>query len=121
MTLKQSDLHLLAKEFAKDNRTPMWVVRRLVQTPISEIEIEYHTFAKSYTDFLLEQIELQPRGPEWTKVLASRYHAFQPVVGQLLLRVDAKNGDDDFVGHIRVLDSEIIHIEYFENNRTYTS
>lgn len=43
---------------------------------------------KDYLDFLREQIRLEPRGPEWTKVLTRRLDALQPYVGRKVILAD---------------------------------
>lgn len=45
----------------------------------SEVEgLELQTIDQSYLDFLREQIALEPRGPEWTALLAKRFTALAP-------------------------------------------
>ena len=36
------------------------------------------TFDQSYLDFLQEQIDLEPRGPEWTALMKARLDALTP-------------------------------------------
>ncbi|MBN9689329.1 MAG: hypothetical protein J0M24_03750 [Verrucomicrobia bacterium] len=38
-------------------------------------------FDQSYLDFLLEQIDLEPRGPEWTAILTARLTAISRFCG----------------------------------------
>lgn len=46
---------------------------------------ERHILHSSYLDFLREQIALEPRGPEWTKILHTRLASLAPFCGFPLL------------------------------------
>ncbi len=50
------------------------------------VEVEEHTITASYLAFLDEQIDLEPRGPEWSAVLRTRKGALEPFRGQSLIR-----------------------------------
>jgi hypothetical protein len=58
--------------------------------------IEETCFDESYIVFLEEQIELAPRGPEWTEILRRRREGLRPFCGVPLVS-----------GHIRVGNSRI--------------
>jgi hypothetical protein len=66
----------------------------------------------SYLLFLKEQIALEPRGPEWTKVLRKRLEALTGVCGTELMRGIVSEGDKNcFV----VIGSEPKEILYWES------
>lgn len=48
---------------------------------------EAHELDRSYLEHLEEQIDLEPRGKEWSEVLRNRLVALAPHVGENLLRV----------------------------------
>jgi len=47
-----------------------------------ELSIESKPLDASYIEFLKKQIELEPRGPEWTEILRRRMFALEPHVGK---------------------------------------
>ena len=53
--------------------------------------VEETSFDESYIDFLEEQIQLSPRGPEWTEILKRRRDGLRQFCGVTLLS-----------GHVRV-------------------
>lgn len=46
-----------------------------------------HVLKRDYLEFLDVQIRLEPRGPEWTKVLRRRREGLQPFLGRKYLMV----------------------------------
>src|SRR6266702_2128708 len=52
---------------------------------LTEPWIEEKTVAQDYMEFLLEQIHIDARGPEWKELLQQRLSALQPFVGKKVL------------------------------------
>lgn len=109
--MTQQDIAAVEKLLA-DSSTPAWVQEALTVTP-SEAEVERHIIDQSYLEFLAEQIDLEPRGSDWTRVLRARLDAFKPLVGQPLIRIAIARRDVQFVGHITADDLEVVHTEEF--------
>ena len=64
-----------------------------------------------YLDFLREQIELEPRGPEWTKVLKSRLFAMEPFVNKLLITATFYRLPDVATLLINPENGKVVHLE----------
>lgn len=60
------------------------------------IAIECDYITQSYLDFLELQIELEPRGPDWTQILRNRLVSSRPYVGQKSLSVSINRPSDSF-------------------------
>lgn len=67
---------------------PLWMRNSLSAEPnyINSTTIEEKLVKRDYLDFLEQQIELEPRGPEWTSQLQRWLNALAPYEGQPLLR-----------------------------------
>jgi hypothetical protein len=110
---------LALNRLATHQGTPDWAREILTAsaTPnvssTSSTEVEAHTIDPDYLKFLREQIDLAPRGPEWSSVLVARLGALQPFVGQPMLRIGVHRGATVFIGHLRASDLEVIHTEEF--------
>ena len=68
---------------------PKWAIKLLdstsdemVHPPRDFVSVESRVVSRSYLDFLNEQIELQPRGPEWNTVLQNRLNALKEWIGE---------------------------------------
>jgi hypothetical protein len=55
--------------------------------------VEEHQFDQTYIEFLDSQIQLEPRGPEWTHRLKRRKESLQPFCGMNLLRGGVKTSE----------------------------
>src|SRR4051812_17997161 len=79
---------------------PAWVVEVIDgdSTLLPEgVSLEDEYVDASYIEFLREQIDLAPRGPQWNQVLKTRMSALEPEVGQTLTRVAIRHGDAEFI------------------------
>jgi hypothetical protein len=98
-----------------DSRCPQWA-RDAVSKSDAQVEIDAHVIDESYLEFLAEQIEREPRGPGWTRILVARLEAFRPVVGQQLVRVQIACSGRLLIGHGRASELKVIHIEELETD-----
>lgn len=77
------------------------------------VELQEHCFDESYIEFLDEQIQLSPRGPEWSARLTRRRAALLPFCGVTLLRGRVQVGDADFTVEIETKTGTVIHWEEY--------
>lgn len=73
--------------------------------------IEQKAVAPDYLDFLREQIELNPRGAEWTALLKSRLAALEPFVGKPLVVATFHSKPYSATLRIRPDTNQMIHVE----------
>ena len=76
--------------------------------------LEEHRFNASYIEFLDTQIQLSPRGPEWTARLIRRRAALLPLCDVTLLRGRVRVGDLVFTVEIHPETRTVIHWEDYE-------
>ena len=110
---------LALNRLAAHQGTPDWAREILTASATQNVsstsstEIEAQTIDPDYLKFLREQIDLAPRGPEWSRVLVARLGALEPFVGHSMFRIGVHRGDANFIGHLRASDLEVIHTEEF--------
>ena len=80
----------------------------------SVLGLEQTTFDKSYLDFLDEQIELCPRGPEWNDRLRRRREAMAPFCNQNLLRGRIQTEDSEYWIKVDPDQKIVVHWEAYE-------
>ncbi len=73
--------------------------------------VEEKVLAPDYLDFLREQIELNPRGPEWLTLLKSRLAALEPFVDKRLLVATFHSKPHSALLRIHPETKEMIHVE----------
>ncbi len=78
--------------------------------------IEPTHFDESYLAFLVEQIELEPRGPEWTARLRTRLENLSPYVNRELTHCRLQYGHDDYTIYVEPLSGKVIHWEHDDNS-----
>ena len=78
--------------------------------------IEPSTFDESYLDFLSGQIELEPRGPEWSARLKVRRKNLSPYVNRELVYCRFQFGADDYSIYVEPLSGKVIHWEHYDNS-----
>ena len=83
----------------------------LMRDHASEVEVEEHQFDESYLAFLAKQIELSPRGPEWTAVLMRRRAALLPFCGVPLWRGSVRLAAVYFIVEIDPATGAFVHWE----------
>jgi len=76
--------------------------------------IEQSHFDESYIDFLDSQIQLSPRGPEWTARLRKRRDALQPYCGVELLQGVVRIGNKRICVYAHPSLRLIVHWEEYE-------
>jgi hypothetical protein len=76
--------------------------------------LEEHRFDSSYIEFLDTQIDLSPRGPEWTERLKRRRTALLPFCDVMLLRGNVEVNDVFFTVEIDPATRTVIHWEEYE-------
>ena len=64
-----------------------------------------------YLDFLRDQIKLEPRGPEWTKILKKRLLALEPFVNKSIITASFHRMPYAATLKINPESGEVIHIE----------
>ena len=79
--------------------------------------LEEHRFDESYIEFLDEQIQLSPRGPEWTARLIRRRAALLPYCRVTLLRGSVQVGDTCFTAEVHPERRAVIHWEQYEHDQ----
>jgi hypothetical protein len=60
-------------------------VAKIGEDAIPSVEVKI--LALDYLDFLRQQIKLEPRGPEWTKILRARLQALAPFANKKVMTV----------------------------------
>jgi hypothetical protein len=75
--------------------------------------IEERLIKADYLDFLREQIRLEPRGPEWGRILKKRLADLSPFVGRKLIRVMLHCRPNSAVLEIDPETLAIIHVEFY--------
>jgi hypothetical protein len=78
--------------------------------------IEPSSFDESYLDFLASQIELEPRGPEWSSRLRARRDHLSPYVNRELAHCRLQFGTDDYVIYIEPVSGKVIHWEHYDHS-----
>lgn len=78
--------------------------------------LEQHRFDHSYIQFLDEQIQRSPRGPDWTERLKRRRTALLPFCDVALLRGSVRVGKTDFSVEIDPKTRAVIHWEQYETD-----
>jgi len=78
--------------------------------PIAEKKV----VAQDYLDFLREQIELNPRGPEWLSTLKTRLVALEPFVGKELIVVEFHCKPNLAILRFLSENGNLIHVEVVE-------
>lgn len=73
--------------------------------------IEEGLVKSDYLEFLREQIKLEPRGPEWGKILRERLIALQPFVNKYVIRATFQRKPASFTIRINPDTGAIIQIE----------
>ncbi len=73
--------------------------------------IEEKVVATDYLDFLREQIELNPRGPQWLTLLKSRLAALEPFVGKQIIVATFHSKPHSATLRILPDTNEIVHLE----------
>lgn len=63
------------------------ILNSRIQPDDITLYLGYLTIQQDYLDWLKEQIELAPRGPEWNRVLEARLKAYEPYTGIEIIRV----------------------------------
>lgn len=76
------DRDIFIKAIAAADSLPLVVRERATAVQ----SLERTTFDASYLDFLREQIDLAPRGPEWAAILTDRLSALSPYCDKPTLR-----------------------------------
>jgi len=76
--------------------------------------IEQSQFDESYIEFLDTQIQLSPRGPDWTARLRQRRQALRSFCGVALLRGIVPVGDKHFSLYVLPEQRTIAHWEEYE-------
>lgn len=79
-------------------------------------DLEEHRFDQTYIEFLDTQIELSPRGPEWTKRLVRRHAALLPFIGVNLLRGNVRVAGACFTVDVDPHARTVVHWEEYEVN-----
>jgi hypothetical protein len=79
--MQNDDISKFSQIVMASHDLPPWV-RDAIQ---SVDGVEEHILDQSYLRFLEEQIDLAPRGPEWTNVLEKRREALSNYCGKPLL------------------------------------
>jgi hypothetical protein len=64
-----------------------------------------------YFDFLREQISLEPRGPEWSKILRERLTHLEPFTNKTLISIVLHSMPHSATFEINPVTEEVIHIE----------
>ena len=78
--------------------------------------IEPSSFDESYLNFLSGQIELEPRGPEWSARLKVRRKNLSPYVNRELAHCRLQFGTDDYSIYVEPLSGMVIHWEHYDNS-----
>ncbi len=78
--------------------------------------IEPSWFDESYLDFLNNQIESEPRGPEWSARLKVRKKNLSPYVNRELAHCRFRFGGDDYFIYVDPLSGKVIHWEHYDNS-----
>ena len=74
-------------------------------------------FDHTYIEFLDEQIQLSPRGPEWSDRLRQRRAALAPFCGVRLLDGHVESARDSYTIYVHPELRNIVHWELYENAR----
>ena len=82
--------------------------------------IEEHSFDQSYIQFLDTQIELSPRGPDWTERLKKRREGLFPFTGKHLLRSIVEVGTHNYSIEVDPRAESVGYWERYENVRGRT-
>ncbi len=72
---------------------------------------ERKVFDQSYLDFLQEQIDLAPRGPEWAELLSRRLAALAPFCGLPTISGRISTSDAEFFIRVDPRNCRVIHAE----------
>jgi hypothetical protein len=113
MTIKKT-ISLLLELLSNLSNIPSWVISQLKLSELNSTEsckIETKPVSASYLDFLREQIELQPRGPEWNSVLQLRLNALAPYEGTDITTISVRGADRHFTAYIDHGQKTLIHYE----------
>lgn len=73
--------------------------------------VEEKVLKPDYLDFLREQIRLEPRGHEWTKILSGRLLALEPFANKRVITVMLFRKPHSATLRIRPDTEELIHVE----------
>ena len=94
-------------------RCPSWVHSACILKNGRGVSISYELteITLSYLEFLREQIELEPRGAEWTNVLKQRVVAMEPHVGRHVIRFGVVDGNRSYTLTILTNNGHVIHEE----------
>jgi hypothetical protein len=93
---------------------------QFVRDAAKQSAVERHCFDQSYIDFLDTQIQLSPRGPEWTQRLRKRREGLLPFVGQQLLSSSLPVGDDDYTVEVDPQEERVVYWEQYVDIRSRT-
>lgn len=98
--------------------TPSWVISKLSIPPgelnfDENLVIETKSVSDSYLSFLREQIDLNPRGPEWTAQLQRRLNALRPLAGKDITVISIFDQERYFIAYIDTHKTLLVHSELF--------
>jgi hypothetical protein len=85
-----------------------------VMAAASTGHVELKMLDQAYLNFLDEQIALEPRGPEWTKILQTRRTALTPYCGRSYLSGHIRIEKKEYVAYIDPEALELIHNETYD-------
>ena len=78
------------------------------------LAVEESCFDESYIEFLDEQIQLSPRGPEWTERLRRRRECLERYCGVVLIRGIVPFEDSHFVIRVAHDQGTVAHWESYD-------
>jgi len=78
--------------------------------------IEPSRFDESYLDFLSGQIELEPRGPEWSARLKVRRKNLSSYANRELAHCRLQFGAYDYSIYVEPVSAKVIHWEHYDNS-----
>lgn len=76
--------------------------------------MEERRLDESYLEFLDSQIELSPRGPEWTAVLVRRRAALLSYCGVILCSGTVRVGDTMYIAKLHPATGRVVHWEEWD-------
>lgn len=88
--------------------------KSLKENVVSIRSFEERILDRSYLSFLEEQIALEPRGPEWTRVLQKRLEALKDYCGKNLLSGIISEGDKNYFITISAESKKILYWELWD-------
>src|SRR5262245_42780098 len=78
------------------------------------VEVEAHSFDRSYIEFLDEQVRLSHGGPSWIERLRRRREGLEPFCGRTLLRGRIHIGNEDFTVEVDPEKSTVVYWERYD-------